>query len=178
MTNTGLNLILRGESQLRYYTDVAHIFGVLGYRAQTLNWLITDTNYSRLECENFPPELSDDSWTPVWISGMRLLQILQECEIQFNWGVLSGFQPDIVLDLTRLAVYPYADCNRLLWTTAAAIQHPQAVVEIVCWDSALTLFLSKDPDLSRNFQAAFPEAMDLDSYKQTKGWLEPATIDL
>ncbi len=171
MAGTALNMILRGKSQLPYYTDLAYIFGVLGYRAQTLNWLITDAEYNWLGGESFPPEFRLDSSTPVWISGTRLQQILQECAIQFNWGVLSGFDPDIVLDPTHLVIYPYADGNRALWTEAAAIQHPQALIEIVCWDNTLTLFLSKDPDLSRNFQAAFSEAMDLDLYKQAQGIL-------
>ncbi len=171
MANTELNMILRGESQLRYYTDMAYIFGVLGSRAQTLNWLITDAEYNRLGCESFPPEFRREGTTPLWISGMRLQQILQECEIQFNWGVLSGFQPDVIVDPRQLVVYPYADGNRSLWTDPSAIQHPQAVIEIVCWDSTLMLFLSKDPDLSRNFQTAFPEAMDLDAYKQAHGMM-------
>ena len=70
------------------------------------------------------------------------------------------------LDLYHLEFEPYADGNSALWQPGVAIQHPLAIVELVCWDSTATLLLSQDDDLTQRFRRHFPEAIDLDLYNQ------------
>ena len=41
------------------------------------------------------------------------------------------------------------------------IQHPLADIEIVAWDSSLTLLISKDDDLVEKFSNSFPLATNL-----------------
>lgn len=41
------------------------------------------------------------------------------------------------------------------------IQHPLAEVEIVAWDSSLTLLISKDDNLVQRFRDYFPLSEDL-----------------
>jgi len=104
-----------------------------------------------------------------WLSGTRLSEIIDGRRIQFTWCVLSGFQNDVEIDPTNLDVHPFADGNARFWQPDVAIQHPRAVVEIVCWDNTLTLLLSKDDDLTRRFREFFPEALDLDDYNRGRG---------
>ena len=147
---------------MEFYTDLAVVFASLGGRQREFNWLITD-----LECNWHPPLLQGD---PVWISGAVLTELVTSItpKLQFSWAVLSGFKPDVVIDLAALEVYPYADGNPTLWQPEVRIQHPRAEVEIVCWDSGSTLLLSRDDDLSRRFRAYFPEAVDLDDYNRER----------
>ncbi|KAB2496976.1 hypothetical protein F8158_16305 [Bacillus cereus] len=61
-----------------------------------------------------------------------------------------------------MLVEPYANGNEELWVPSPNIQHPQATLEIVCWDSHITLFFSKDEDIDDKFQDYFKSAKKLD----------------
>jgi hypothetical protein len=65
-----------------------------------------------------------------------------------------------------LDMYPFADGNESLWTPGVKIQHALADVEIVCWDSTATMFLTRDEDLTRRFREFFAEAIDLDEFNR------------
>lgn len=100
------------------------------------------------------------------MSGAALSAIVDAHDVQFIWGVLSGFSPGVTPDLTSLDPYPFADGNEALWRPDLQIQHPLADVEIVCWDSSATILLSRDDDITRRFRLYFPEAVDLDEYNR------------
>lgn len=146
-----------------YHTDMALVFQSLGGRQKEFNWLITNFEGHALD-DNWGTRLPDVAFgeEPKIVSGSVLTEIFEQIEIQFIWGNLSGFAPDVALDLAELEVEPWADGNRMFWSANVAPQHPRATVEIVCFDSSLTLLLSKDNDLSQRFRAFFPEAVDLD----------------
>ncbi len=154
-----------------FYTDLALVFEALGGRQNEFNWLITDLDYAILDGDDSPPELNFHPGSAtyqrrgtLWLSGDRLSHALSGRRIQFVWAVLSGFEPNVEIDPSNLEVHPFADCNPRFWQTGAAIQHPHAKVEIVCWDNTLTLLLSKEDDLTRRFREFFPQAVDLDAY--------------
>jgi hypothetical protein len=109
----------------------------------------------------------------IWVSGKRLTEIIGGFNLQFIWGVLSGFEPHVDIDPNSLEAHPFADGNPEFWRTGVGIQHPRASVEIICWDSSCILLLSKDADLSRRFRQFFPEARDLDTYNQSRGVSRP-----
>jgi hypothetical protein len=144
-----------------FHTDLRPVFEAFGGREREFNWLLTD-----VELNFYPPGLEyiDDREIARWLAGSGLSDIVKAHEIQFIWGVLSGFRPGVTIDPVALDVYPFADGNRSLWTPGARIQHPLADVEIVCWDGGATLLLSRDNDLTRRFRSHFPEAVDLDEY--------------
>ncbi len=156
-------LLLEHSRQMPYFTDLRLLFQALNNRQLEFNWLITD-----LTCNFYPPELQPALYVPgnLWFSGEELTRLVQQYEIQFEWGVLSGFPAHVVLDLDGLEVEPYADGNGALWSAEARIQHPLAEVEIICWDSSAVLFRSQDMDLITRFQAFFPDAVDLDRYNR------------
>lgn len=146
-----------------FYTDLQLVFQALGGRQREFNWLITD-----LECNTFPPGLYWDR-RPLWFSGQELTALVHSYKVQFIWGVLSGFPPHITVDRQHLVVEPYADGNRELWIAGTTIQHPQATIEVICWDSRATLLLCDNDDLTQRFRAFFPEAVDLDQYNRRHG---------
>ena len=80
------------------------------------------------------------SYPIVWIAGEDLSNLVKKYNPQFIWGVLSAFDKSINIDIHNLLVEPYANGNEELWVPSPNIQHPQATLEIVCWDSYVTLF--------------------------------------
>ena len=158
-----MNTLLESSSRMPFHTNLRLVFEAFGGREREFDWLLTD-----LELNFYPPGLEyiggDDRETAKWCSGDELSDIVTAHEIQFIWGVLSGFRPEGTINPAAPRVYPFADCNRSLWTPGARIQHPLADVEIVCWDSSATLLLSRDDELTRRFRSFFPEAVELDQY--------------
>jgi hypothetical protein len=144
---------------MRWYTDMRVVLDALGGRQRDFDWLITD-----LELNFWPPELpfSGERGPPRWLSGTALTEVVQKHDVQFIWGVFSAFKSGTKLDLEHLDPSPCADGNGDLWQPGVKIQHPLAEMEIVCFDSGCTLFLTRDAALTRQIRAYFPEATDLD----------------
>jgi hypothetical protein len=142
------------------YTDLKTVFEVFGGREREYDWLLTE-----LEC-NFPPELQDGgAW---FFSGSDLSDLVrrQDPPIQFIWAVLTGFDRGTSVDLAHLDMVPDANGNPDFWRGAPRIQYPNARVELVCFDSSLTLLITEDADLTSRFRAGFPEAVDLESFNR------------
>jgi hypothetical protein len=58
---------------------------------------------------------------------------------------------------------PYAESNDIIWKNEN-IQHPNAQIEIVCFDSGYTIVKFRDEHLSNKFKAYFDEAMELEKF--------------
>lgn len=147
-----------------YHTDLRCVFAAFDGRQREFDWLLSD-----LELSVYPPGLPDAPGEGArWLDGETLSKIVERHDVQFIWGVLSGFRPGIGLEVARRLPLPFADCNKALWQPGVSIQHPLADVEIVCWDSCATLLLSRDDDLTERFRLYFPEAVDLDEYNSRR----------
>jgi hypothetical protein len=155
--------LLEVSARMPYHTDLHRVFMALDGRQREFNWLLTD-----LELDHYPPGLPylADRQLARWMTGAALSAIVEAHDVQFIWGVLSGFRSGVTPDLAPLDPYPFADCNEALWRPGLQIQHPLADVEIVCWDSSATILLSRDDDLTRRFRVYFPEAVDLDEHNR------------
>ena len=174
-----MNTILQGPCRIPFFTDIRLVLEAFAGRQNEFNWLITDLEYANLDGAEMPPEFILRTGFeplqfrgPIWLSGKRLSEAIEGRRIQFVWAVLSGFHPNVEIDPTNLEVHPFADGNPGFWKPIVAIQHPRAMVEIVCWDNTLTLLLSKDDDLTRRFREFFPESLDLDIDNQRRWAVE------
>lgn len=78
--------------------------------------------------------------------------------------MLSGFEKNVTLHEVLRYDLPYANDYDGFWNNPVSIQHPMASVEIVPWDSSLTLVISKDDELVEDFMKAFPLSEDLETY--------------
>jgi hypothetical protein len=155
-----MNTLLEGNCRMKYFTDLRLVFEAINQRQLEFNWLISDLQY--LGPDDADNILND----PHWICGAELTRIVETHDLQFIWAVLSGFDPSVQIDLTKLQTSPFADGNAELWSEMPQIQHPLAEVEIVCWDSTSTLLLCKDDTLTQSFRRFFPEAVDLNTYNR------------
>jgi hypothetical protein len=59
---------------------------------------------------------------------------------------------------------PYAEGNAMIWKNGN-LQHPDAEIEIVCFDSGYTIVKFTRQDLSDKFKAYFDEAIELEKFK-------------
>lgn len=150
-----LKYILENSKSVEYYTNLKDVFRAINNIQTNYNWLLTD-----LECNYYVDKrLRQDK---VWISGVELTELVYDNDIQFIWGVLSGFNCDINIDIDNLTIVPYADMNRGLWSPNVEIQHPKADVEIVCWDSTATILMARDERISRDYANYYKDAVRLD----------------
>ncbi|MCU7662423.1 hypothetical protein ACFCVQ_21085 [Bacillus thuringiensis] len=153
-----MNFILYGSK----HTVLASVFDSFQGREKEFNWLITDMEIVAHQEEKLIRDYPKMSHPIVWIAGEDLSNIVNKYNPQFIWGVLSAFDKSINIDINNLLVEPYANGNEGLWVPSPNIQHPQAKLEIVCWDSYVTLFFSKDEDIDDKFQDYFKSAKKLD----------------
>lgn len=151
-------VISEGDPTVPFYTDLRNVFEAFAGLETHFNWLITD-----LDCTSYPPGLSHFDSRQI-ISGPDLSK-MAEHHFQVVWGVFSGIPVIVNIEVNEDEL-PYADCNGDLWRKPPHLQHHQAVVEIVCWDSSLTLVISTDTIIIERFCAHFPLAMDLDEYNR------------
>ena len=144
----------------KYYTYMKKVFDAIGNKQKDYNWLITD-------CECYPDdkkirELLNKEYC--WISGDELTRIVQKKDFQWIWAVLSGFEKDVELSDVLKYDLPYANGYEGFWEKPLTFQHPLAKIEIVPWDSALTLIFSDDKEIVDSFINYFPYGESLEDY--------------
>ena len=143
-----------------YYTHMAKVFSGIKNAQQGYNWLITDTI-----CYPKTPSIKslfDENYC--WLSGDELTKIVETEDFQWIWAVLLGFEKSVPLHEILKYPLPYADGYGGFWGEAVSLQHPLASIEIVAWDSTLTLVISKYESIVLDFMRAFPRSKDLLKY--------------
>lgn len=145
------------EKGEQWYTQMSKVFDAIKHKQIDYNWLITD-----VDC--IPQEIAYNGTGYCWLTGEELHQIVQEDDSQWVWAVLSGFDKSVTLSEVLKYPLPYADGYKGFWQNPISIQHPLATIEIVPWDSSLTLLLSKQKDIVEGFLHFFPLSQELSSY--------------
>ncbi len=143
-----------------FYTDMKRVFDAIGDRQRNYNWLITG-------CECYPANPETEAMLRqnyCWLDGEALTDVVEKERFQWVWAVLSGFEKTVSpADVLKYDL-PYADGYEGFWKTPLTLQHPLAKVEIVPWDSSLTLILSEDEEIVRDFRRNCPSSEDLAEY--------------
>ena len=150
--------IVKESKRIKWYTDMNDVFTAINNRQIDYNWLITD-----IECNKYNELYNDQKEDTIFITGKELTRILNESPpIQFIWGVFSGIPKEIPVDIKNLKNVPYADGNSDIWNNNnLKIQHPDAVIEIICWDSSLFILLTENDEIGNAFKNYYMEAKDL-----------------
>ena len=83
---------------------------------------------------------------------------------QWVWAVLSAF--DKSHSLSEILSYPLPNAQDYngFWDLPLAIQHPLAEIEIVPWDSSMTMIFSKRKDVVDSFRCHYPCSEDMEDY--------------
>ena len=146
------NLILDRCRDIPFYTDMTRIMNILGWDdCRHYSWLVNDID------GDWEAALPD----PYACSGAELARVLAEHpHEQYIWAVFSAFASDIAPQQIDLRTLPDAE-SADFWQDNPKPQHPQALFEIVCWDSTCTLFIGLPDKLARRLVAAFPDCRRL-----------------
>lgn len=151
-------ILEKGEN---FHTHLKRIFDAINNVQKDYNWLITDC-----ECcpknEHFCKLFSKDY---IFLSGEELTEIIEAEDFQWIWAIFSGFDKSIPLE--EIIKYPLPDadgCGSFWEKNPVKIQHPLASIEIVAFDSCLTLFISEDEKTVSDFRKYFPLSEDLFEY--------------
>lgn len=147
----------------KYYTYMLDILNAIGGRNLKYNWLITDIEAYPLE-QSIVDKISNEY---VLISTDDLLDLLEQEDFQWIWGVFSAISPihsqQEILKY-ELPIYsqedwkndmPYSDSS----IDSITIQHPLAEIEIVAFDSTYVQITCKDEKIADMF---------LDKYRLSK----------
>lgn len=153
-------ILEKGEE---YYTFLEGIFSSINGEQNNYNWLLTDV-FANPSNQIITDLLSKDF---CWISGEKLTEIIAKENFQWIWGVLSGFEKSIDRDQVLKYPLPLADGYEGFWNNPVSLQHPLATIEIVAFDSSLTLIMSKNQELIDNFRESFPLSENLEVYNES-----------
>ena len=142
-----MNLIIENTDQIEYFTHLPQIFNALKLDCKDFDWYLSD-----IETNGF--DIKDG-----WYTGEELSQLIEKNDIQFIWAVISavkkGNRP-IVSDS------PYADGNSDFWNISnIKPQLPEALFEIVSWDSSATILIGLKDELAENFTSVYSDVKEL-----------------
>ncbi|WP_462265131.1 hypothetical protein [Mucilaginibacter sp.] len=154
-----MNWILRYSDKFDYHTNLKAVLAPIIDDLDGFNWLLADLEYMYWDKGNLPINMDDDYFI---LSATQFRQVV-EANMQMIWGILLGIPSDcsIVVDEDNL---PYVEGNPVVWKNSN-LQHPEARIEIVSFDSSYTMVKFKDEVLSDKFRAYFPEAVELEKFK-------------
>ena len=144
----------------KYYTYLKKLFDAINNKQLEYNWLITD-------CTCYPENSKIDALLRkdyCWFTGEELTALVTQEDFQWIWAVLSGFDKSVeLLDVLKHDL-PYAEDYEGFWSKPVSMQHPLAKIEIVPWDSSMTMIFSDDKGIIDAFRAAYPLSEDFEEY--------------
>lgn len=144
----------------KYYTYMKKLFEAIGNRQTEFNWLITD-------CICYPDDPKTDAMLSkdyCWISGDELTEIIAQEDFQWIWAVLSAFDKSVAFEDVLKYDLPRAEDYVGFWSRPISMQHPLARIEIVPWDSSMTMLFSDDKGIIDSFRATYPYSEDFEAY--------------
>ena len=145
-----------------YVTYPAEIFECIADEVKALNWRV-----SNVECGGdgtdfyFPFETCDDSF----ISGEELYDLLQaHPKMQWWWGILSGFPKDVEWSVIKKKPIIYVQDEAPYLGKELSHIEPDAVLEIIAFDSAETYVLADSDEVLKKLQQKYVNWESLTKY--------------
>jgi hypothetical protein len=154
-----MNWVIHKTKKLRWQTDLTNLFKPIYDEIDKFNWIISDFEYNgTVEYEKLPINYDED----YFVLSPQQFKTLVDIDIQIYWAVISAvpIHIDIRIDEGNL---PEAEGNGLIWKPGN-IQYPDALIEIIPFDSGYTIVKFKDKILSDRFKEYFDEAIDLETF--------------
>jgi hypothetical protein len=154
-----MNWILRKSNKFDYHTNLTEIVKPIFDDIADLNWLVADLEYCGFDGDSLPINMDND----YFILNSDEFKTVANTDMQIIWGVFVGIplSYQIKADIDDL---PYVEGNPLVWKNGN-LQHKDAVVEIICYDSGYTMVKFTDEIFSNKFKTYFTEAVELEKFK-------------
>lgn len=144
------------EASDRYYTDLKDLFKSMDNKQLEYNWLVTGM-VAYPQNEKFKDMVNKEY---LWLTGEELTNMMEAENFQWIWGVFTAFDKNRS-EYEAIEVLPLADGNKDIWAESPKLQHPLGLIEIIAWDSSLTIIISEEEGIVENFKKYYPEAIDL-----------------
>ena len=144
----------------KYYTYLRKLFDSIDNRQKEYNWLITD-------CTCYPKNPQTDAMLRndyCWFSGEDLTELVEQEDFQWIWAVLTAFDKSVELSDVLDYDLPFAEDYEGFWSKPISMQHPLAKIEIVPWDSSMTMIFSDDKSIIDSFRESYPQSQDFEEY--------------
>ncbi len=152
-------IVYKGEKN---YTFLKKIFNSINNVQKDFNWLITSH-----ECYPMNEQISNilsSKWC--WLTGEELTKIIDEEDFQWIWGCLVAFPKEISLEEIFKYDFPSAGKNNNLWNKPLSMQHPLSEIELIAWDSSMTVLICRNDKLIDIFMNNIPLAENLEQYNE------------
>lgn len=143
----------------KYYTYLKKIFEAIDNKQKDYNWLIT--NYDCYPHNHEAKEIFNNR-EYCWLSGEELTEIIRKDDFQWLWGMLSGFDKDIKLSEILKCGLPCDDDYNKYSKNPLTMQYPLCSIEIVPFDSAYVMILSKNREIVDSFMKVYSCSEDLE----------------
>lgn len=105
-----------------------------------------------------------DEWC--WMTGVELTEMIKDEDFQWIWGVFSAFPKEITKEKVMNYKLPKADGNERIWQNPISLQHPFSVIEIIAWDSSMTIVITEFDDIIEKLEKSNPIVKDLEDYNK------------
>ena len=139
-----------------YYTHMLEILEALNLPDNFL-CLTTDVDHNLLNYDY--AQIFNEEYHLFTVS--ELLRILREEDFQWNWGMLSIFEPKYAKEDILKYELPFVfDGNSDLFLEYPVLQHPLSFVEIAAFDSSYVIFTTKVHGYIDIFKKLFPKAIE------------------
>lgn len=150
------------------YIKMYPVIEVIGEDVTKYNWLVSEVG----PWDSIFPKYSEKSDRHEneayhFISGEQLKKALYDNRMQvMNYGALAAFEKDIKLESILEGGLLKADFYDELWTNPVRMQNEKSKIEIVAVDGTKLQVKSADDGLLDRFEAAYPNAVDLEKYNE------------
>ncbi|SJZ78878.1 hypothetical protein SAMN02745116_01428 [Pilibacter termitis] len=98
----------------------------------------------------------------VFVEGEKLIEIMENKEIQFIWSVFSAFPKSISVDRIMSVPLPFVEYNEkngysIYYETPVLIQHALAEKEIVVFDSSYVYIIEREEELIPQLKSVYKD---------------------
>lgn len=140
----GKDIHFQGEKV--YHTDLKILLKASGVDPEKYNWMIY-----QYECNYYPFELLEERrHDHIWLSGLEVSEMLENKHLQFIWGIIVAFKPDICeKSVLENGIPDYNENN---------YSNQLNEIEIFAIDSTLTKLFANDKKIIEQLQLSFPMA--------------------
>lgn len=160
-----MNWIIKKTVKTDFHTHLDIIIEPIRNEIHSYNWILSDLEINYLK--DLPVNHEDEYFI---LSPAKFEKMLDKY-VQIIWGVIIAVPVDTKIEIEENKI-PYADGNELAWQNGN-IQYPDGKIEIICFDSSLTIVKFADKLLSDKFKAYFgKEAIELEKPGNIQTWLK------
>lgn len=145
-------------------TRPASVFTALPSRTESLNWMVTDVSGWDSIFDRYETVRGKGYF---FITGSVFLKIMRENRLAtLNWGVISGFSPDIPLQKILEEPLPFTDRNKDLWKLPVSPMNSLACFEVFVYELTTLVVKSDNESDIETLKKLFSKAADLEKYSE------------